>query len=111
MKKMVSDRRIAEDRRVVRRYAVNIDIEWEGAIGRQKGTISDVSLLGCFVLCTGEVDNGEAVKIFFPIGDGMKIQFIGEVLNHVFEIGYGVKFKNLTEPQKEFLGKLVKSLE
>ena len=111
MKKMISDRRTTEDRRLVRRYAVNIDVEWEAVIGRQQGTISDVSLLGCFVLCSGEVENGETVKIFFPIGGGMKIQFIGEVHNHVFEIGFGVRFINLVESQKEFLSKLIKSIE
>lgn len=91
----------------MRRYAINLDIEWEGLIGRQQGTVSDVSMLGCFVLCSGEVENGETVKLFFPIGGGMRVQFWGEVVNHVFEIGFGVRFIELTESQQELLERLI----
>lgn len=76
-------------------------------VGRQQGTLSDVSLLGCFVLCSGEVENGETVKLFFPIGDGVKVQFWGEIVNHVFEIGFGVRFIELNESQTQFLKKLI----
>jgi hypothetical protein len=111
MKKMVRDRRNGKERRVVRRYAVNIDIYWEGVIGRQHGTISDISLLGCFVLCSGEVEDGEKIKLFFPIGEKMKVQLQGEVVNHVFEIGFGIRFIELNKQQTEFLHKLIVALE
>ncbi len=107
---MVKDRRKGEERRTVRRYVVNIDVEWEGVVGRQQGTLSDISLLGCFVLCSGEVEDGESVKLFLPLGDGMNVQFLGEVVNHVFEIGFGLRFGDLTEAQKELLTKMTDSL-
>ncbi|MDH3493154.1 MAG: PilZ domain-containing protein [Acidobacteriota bacterium] len=107
----MKDRRTGEERRHSRRYAINIDVEWEGMVGRQHGTISDVSMLGCFVLCSGEVENGETVKIFLPIGDGMRVQFWGEVVNHVFEIGFGLRFIELNEPQTEFLKRLIQSIK
>ncbi len=110
MTKMIKDRRNGEERRSVRRYSINIDIEWEGLIGRQQGTISDISALGCFVLCSGEVENGESVKLFMPIGDGMKILFMGKVVNHVFEIGYGVRFIEMNASQQSFLDKFIESL-
>ncbi|NNE98970.1 MAG: PilZ domain-containing protein [Pyrinomonadaceae bacterium] len=106
----IEDRRKNPDRRTDRRYALNIDIEWEGLVGRQRGSISDISPLGCFILCSGEVENGETIKIFIPIADGMKVQLWGEVVNHVFEIGVGVKFIELNDSQKEFLNKLIESL-
>lgn len=98
-----------EERRSVRRYSVEIEIEWEGLVGRQTGTVSDVSSLGCFVLCSGEVENGENVKLFFPLAEGMKVQFWGEVVNHVFEIGFGVKFIEVNAAQREFLEEMVTS--
>ena len=82
----------------------NIEIEWEGLVGRKHGTISDIRG-GCFVLCSGEVEDGEKVKIFFPLTDGRKIQFWGEVVNHVYEIGFAVRFIELSDAQKEFLEK------
>jgi len=99
----ITDRRAGEDRRGVERLNVSIEVEWEGLIGRKPGTISDISPVGCFVLCSGEVEDGENVKIFFPLTDGRKIQFWGEVSNHVFEIGFAVKFIELSDAQKEFL--------
>ena len=108
---MTQERKDGEERRSVRRYAVDIDVEWEGKIGRQNGTVSDISTLGCFVLCSGEVDDGESVSIFIPLGDGMKVQFLGEVVNHVFEIGFGVKFVNLNDAQGEFLRTLIESID
>ena len=104
------DRRVNEDRRAVRRYPIEIEIEWEGLIGRQQGTISDISSLGCFVLCSGEVEDGETIKLFIPIADGMKIQFWAEVVNHVLEIGFGVRFIELNEAQREFIEKIIESL-
>ena len=106
----VPDRRTGSDRRQTERFAVQIEIEWEGLIGRKTGTINDISLTGCFVLCSGEVDDGETVKIFLPISDGMKVQFWGEVVNHVIEIGFGARFIELSEAQKDFLEKFVASL-
>lgn len=104
------DRRRGQERRAVERFPVNIEIEWEGLVGRKSGTISDISPLGCFVLCSGEVEDGENVKIFFPLTDGRKIQLWGEVSNHVFEIGFAVKFIELSEAQREFLEVFVDTL-
>ncbi len=106
----ITDRRAGGDRRAVERLDVNIEVEWEGLIGRKPGTIADISPIGCFVLCSGEVEDGENVKIFLPLTDGRKIQFWGEVSNHVFEIGFAVKFIELSEAQKEFLEVFVNKL-
>ncbi len=61
---MSKDRRSGIDRRNIGRLVVNIKIEWEGANGRQSGTINDLNGHGCFILCSGEVEDGEFVKIF-----------------------------------------------
>lgn len=98
------------DRRSEKRNAITIDVEWEGMVGRQQGTISDLSMAGCFILCSGEVENGETVKLFFPVADGMKVQFWCEIVNHVYEIGFGVRFIELNDTQKTFLHSLLKSI-
>jgi len=51
----------------------------------------------------GRSRDGENVKLFFPLTDGRTIQFWGEVSNHVFEIGFAVKFIEMSDAQKEFL--------
>ena len=107
---MANDRRLGKDRRTTQRFQVNIEIEWEGLVGRKNGTIGDLSPHGCFILCSGEVEDGETVKLFFPLTDGRKIQLWGEVSNHVFEIGFAIKFIELSEAQAEFLEVFVDTL-
>jgi hypothetical protein len=105
------DRRTRGERRTAPRYSVNINVEWETGGGRKKGTVNDISREGCFVLCSGEVEDGEKVLIFFPLSDGMKVQFPCEVINHTYEIGFGVTFTDLSAAQKDFLSKLINSLK
>ena len=104
------DRRSGGERRNNRRFSVNIDVEWEGLVGRKSGTISDISVQGCFVLSSGDVEDGENVKIFFPLTDGRTIQFWGEVANHVLEIGFAMRFIELNDAQKDFLEKFTDTL-
>ncbi len=105
------DRRAGEDRRKVPRYAVNIGVEWESAQGRRKGTLSDLSIEGCFVLCSGEVEDGDRVRIFLPAGDRMKVQMSGEVVNHIFEIGFAVRFIDLSVAQHKMLEDYISKLK
>ena len=102
------DRRSGSERRSTNRYPVEVDIEWQSSGERQKGTLSDVSFDCCFILGSGEVEDGENVLVFIPLADGMKVQFAGSVANHVFEIGFGVKFDQLSSAQREVLVGLVR---
>ena len=105
---MKKDRRSGRDRRAVERASIAVETEWESAAGeREMGIINDISMTGCFVLCSGEVEDGEAVKVFLPLSDGMKIEFAGEVANHFFEIGFAVRFTKMSDGQKDFLEKFI----
>ena len=104
----MQDRRSGDERRQTNRYPVDVSVEWEAASGRQSGSMSDLSFEGCFVLSNGDVADGDNVKLFIPLGDGMKVQFDGRVANHVVEIGFGIKFTPLSQAQKEILTKLVR---
>lgn len=108
---MVKERRSGADRRQNSRYKVKVEIEWEGLVGRKPGTISDICEKGCFVLSSGEVEDGDHVKIFFPLSGGMKVEFRGEVANHFLQIGFAVRFIDLSEAQIDFLEKFVDTLE
>lgn len=103
------ERRSGDDRRGKERFPVEIEIEWEGLVGRRTGTISDISFGGCFVMCSGEVEDGETVKLFLPLADGMRVQFWGEVVNHIFEIGFGMRFIEISDAQREIVISIVTS--
>ena len=104
------DRRKGGDRRRSDRHGVAIDVDWENAEGRREGRVSDISMSGCFLLSGGEVEDGQAVCIFFPTKDGNKFDVSGEIVNHVFEVGFAVKFIDLTDPQIVFLHRLMEQV-
>ena len=99
----ISDRRSGHDRRAHPRRNVSIDVEWETSNGRYSGTLGDLSEAGCFVLCSGDVDPGDTIKLFLPLGDGMKVQVLGEVRNQVLEIGFALRFIAPTQAQTDVI--------
>lgn len=100
---IMTDRRSGLERRATVRKKVSLNVEWENLSGRHAGTLSDVSDYGCFVLSSGEISEGDTLKLFLPVGEGMKVQLLGEVKNHVFEIGFALGFVDLSEAQKKVL--------
>jgi hypothetical protein len=105
------DRRSGGERRTVPRYSVRIDIDWESNNVRKRGTVSDISVEGCFVLSSGDVEDGEKIKLFLPLSDGMKVQFWGEVVSHIYELGYAVKFVEIGAAQRDFLIRIINELK
>jgi|SRR6478672_1235877 len=108
--KMKSDRRRGNDRRIDERFALDINIKWEGSSGIWEGTLSDISLTGCFILGPGDVVDGDRVRIDFPLIAGGTLSLWGEVMNHVYEIGFGAKFIGMTETQKTYLERFIDTL-
>lgn len=104
----MTDRRSGQERRATNRNIVSINVEWENDSGRHSGTVSDISESGCYVLSSGELAEGDSVKLFVPIGDGMKAELRGVVKNHVFEIGFALRFVDLSEAQKRVVMDLIK---
>jgi hypothetical protein len=105
------DRRTGKDRRQHKRHAVRIDVEWENPVAKRNARVADVSLAGCFLLSGGEVDDGQIVKVFFPLSNGKRVLFWGKIVNHVFEVGFAVKFIGLTDVQDSLLKRMIQNLE
>lgn len=105
------DRRSGDERRITGRHTIELNVEWEGSGTRMPGTLSDISFEGCFVLSSGDVVDGEKVRIFVPLADGMSVAYVGTVANHVVEIGFGVKFDELYTAQKDLLNSILKDLK
>lgn len=108
---LVQEKRSDNERRQTGRYSISFDIEWEVNSVRSPGRLSDLSFNGCFVLSSGEVAEGDLIRIFLPLDDTMKVQFNGSIANQVFEIGFGVRFDQLSLAQRKVLVNLVKAAE
>ena len=96
------------ERRGDKRHSITLDVYWQGRNGRASGTISDINPTGCYVLAGQEVSDGETVHIFLPIGDGVKAQFTGVVTNHEDDIGFAMRFDELSEAQRSLLERLIR---
>jgi hypothetical protein len=69
------------------------------------GRLSDMSLAGCFVLTAGVFSDGDTVRLYFPNAGASPVEILGVIRNHVYEIGFGVRFIELTNFKTEFLRK------
>lgn len=102
-----NDRRSGIERRRMPRAKVNLAIEWESHVGTKRGTMSDVSRDGCFILSSGNVSGGERVYLNIPQTDGTQVRLAAEVSESIFDIGFAAKFVGLTEPQRVYLERFV----
>ena len=105
------DRRKGGDRRRDGRYRISLGVEWEGPSGRWAGTLNDISRSGCYILTEGEVDDGDEVRIDFPLKDLGSDPLTGSVANHAFDIGFGVRFLDLSPVQQAHLDKYIRFIE
>ena len=102
--------RVSERRRQ-KRYSARISVDWENPKGRRPASVSDINNEGCFLLSSGIVSDGQIVKVYFPLSNGKKAQFWGKIVNHVFDIGFALRFVTVTETQESLLTRLIGSLE
>jgi hypothetical protein len=98
---------MSDERRNTPRAVAELSVRWEGVVGSDKGMVSDLSLTGCFVLCSGRVMEHERIRLEFTFPDFKSVPFFGEVVYQIDEIGFALRFENPTPAQVEFLGKLM----
>lgn len=95
------------ERRRAPRVRVNLEVSWQAGEEARKGTISDISVSGCFVLCSGDVADGNPVEVEFRLAKARAIALRGEVVNHHLEIGFAMRFTEIGNKESAFLQKLV----
>lgn len=96
-----------EERRAAERVRVNLNARWEGVLEQHVGTISDISTSGCFILTSGEVKSGELVRVEIQLPTEGWIYQWGEVVYHVPDIGFAVRFTGLSEKEHMMLSLLI----
>jgi hypothetical protein len=96
-----------QERRRAERFRVNVDAQWESRSIQRKGTISDISTSGCFVLTAPEIKAQEPVKLGIPLPNGKGVTLSGEAVYAVEEIGFAVRFTDLGEQEQQFLQRLI----
>ncbi|HEX6623495.1 MAG TPA: PilZ domain-containing protein [Pyrinomonadaceae bacterium] len=96
------------ERRKAKRFRVNLPARWEGLRARDQGTISDLSLTGCFVLTAGRTERGEAIRLAMQLPGGVRISLGAEVVYYTEEIGFAVQFTEGEAADKRQLAAFLK---
>ena len=97
------------ERREVPRYKVNLPVRWEGRRAAREGTITDLSIGGCFVLADDLIDRGDPVKLELLLPAGV-LTIWGQVIYTAEEIGFGVRFtRPMPEAERRKLELLVRA--
>ena len=92
-----------DERRAKPRLSVSLDAVWNQDESRHTAKVTDLSEGGCYLDTVGEVRTGEIVgfRILLPDGDWLYLE--GEVRHHRIGVGFGIKFIDLDDQQRENL--------
>jgi hypothetical protein len=96
------------ERRRAPRIRVNFAARWEGTWARREGHVTDLSLVGCFILTPDLVRPGEPVKIEIQLPKG-EIKIEGRVVYKLEEMGFAVEFTTATDEDRKRLDWLIRA--
>jgi hypothetical protein len=97
-----------ENTRNVKRIKADLHCSWglTDACPRN-GTITSMSIKGCFVKTTAVATDGQIIFINCWLPSRRWELLRGKVIYHIEKIGFGLSFTELSEEQKEMIAVLI----
>lgn len=80
------------ERRRHERINIYLRVRWEGLFGCYEGTLSDISVGGCFILSEKQTTLRELIRLEVELHDGEWVKVWGEVTNQSPGVGFGVRY-------------------
>lgn len=96
------------EKRRAERVRVNLDVLFTDPLRQHKGTISDISTTGCFVLSAGQATPRQPITVIIQLPGNRTINLNGHVVYNTPEIGFALEFFDLSPNELGFIEKLVK---
>lgn len=96
------------ERRRAARIRVNFRARWEGSWAQREGHITDLSLIGCFILTPDLVSPGDPVKLEIQLPKG-EITLEGRVVYKIEEMGFAIEFISATDEDRKRLSWLIRA--
>jgi len=90
---------MSNDRREKPRTIVCFDAQWEGASSRSQARVIDLSETGCYVDAMNETLPGEVIQLKMQLPEGEWLELVGEVAHSATRVGFGLRFREIDEPQ------------
>lgn len=91
------------------RVPLRMEVRWNGASNTRPGITSDVSQGGCYIESMVQPTVGEVLWFEFQLAPGLTMDLYGQVLYGHRNIGFGVRFGQLTNAQLKMLLRLIGS--
>jgi hypothetical protein len=80
------------ERRQHERINIYLKVRWEGLLGRHDGTLSDISVGGCFIISESPTAPRELLRLEIELHTGEWVKVWGEVSNQFEGVGFGVRY-------------------
>lgn len=100
---MPNNKKPSAERRRFERIRVDIKVRWEGVLEQKEGTLVDLSINGCFILTSHQVDAGELIRLEME----NSLLVWGEVIYQIAEMGFGLRFTTAIGEEGLQLAKLI----
>ncbi len=97
-----------KEQRLHSRVPLRLEVRWNGS-HTQPGITTDISRGGCYIESIVQVAVGEVLRFEFKLAPGCSVEFEGEVCYVHHTIGFGVRFRYLTDVQLQTLLQLIDS--
>lgn len=96
-----------EERRAHERVKANLPARWEGVLTGREGTVTDLSIAGCFVVTSADVEPKELIRLELTLETGRRLYLWGEVIYRMDEIGFALRFTGTEETEQRMLEALI----
>ena len=103
---------MSDERRTSKRVDVHLPARWESITsGAHKGTVSDISTGGCFVMTSGRVAVRDPIKVEMQLPTERWIYLWGVVVHHTPEVGFALRFTVNDEKERTMLALLMEYVD
>lgn len=96
-----------QERRENARVPLKLEVRWEGSTGKHLAETVDVGSGGCFIASAQMVPIGNRLIFEMQMPTGRSIRLFGEVIYHLTDSGFGIRFKFLNEMDRDAITLLV----
>lgn len=96
------------ERRTQSRFDVCLDARWQASATHKNVRVADISEGGCYVDTILEVTKGEHLALQMRMPDGEWFGVNAVVTHHYPQLGFGVRFVNLTDEDRHRLRGLIR---
>lgn len=100
---------MSDERRKFHRVPTLIDVVWEGGMGTYEARTGDISTGGCFIDTIGQAKVGETINFRLRLPSGEWIALRGKVTYEYPNMGFGVRFTDISDADQKRLEWLVKA--